>query len=182
MQTSILSESRNVMGRDRYGRPSPDIIREPLYISRIAVEASRDLVDETYRTQQTNQRVDNIYLGSLERKIFEWLNNSKKKLENKDGKSSILVRTPIRRGIGDFTQITVPSDSRIYQRPGEIVERFENRFNSWFRAIWRIRSGEEDPKKIPENLFIFIHRDQGAPFLGRTPLEPQRKVHLDLYE
>jgi hypothetical protein len=176
MQISILSESRNVMGRDRYGRPSPDIIREPFYISRIAVEASRDLVDETYRTQQTNQRVDNVYLGSLERKIFEWLNSSKRKSEDRDGKSSILVRTPIRRGIGDFTQVNVPSDSRIYQRPGEIVERLENRFSSWFRAIWRIGSGGEDPRKIPENLFIFIHRDQGAPFLGRTPLEPQRAV------
>merc|ERR1712216_378171 len=70
---SILFEGRNVMGEDSHGQSAPDVLREPWQISRLSVETRRDLVDETYRTQQINQRVDNVYLGTLERKILEWL-------------------------------------------------------------------------------------------------------------
>jgi hypothetical protein len=70
---SVLFEGRHILGEDSYGRSAPDIIRKPWHISRLAVEATRDLVDETYRTQVSSQRVDIIYLGTLERNIFEWL-------------------------------------------------------------------------------------------------------------
>jgi hypothetical protein len=70
---SILFEGRNVIGEDNYGRPSPDILRKTWQMRRPPIEISRDFVDETYRTQQTNQRVDRVYLGTLEQKILDWL-------------------------------------------------------------------------------------------------------------
>jgi hypothetical protein len=104
---SILFEGRNVLSEDDCNRAAPDILREPWSIGLLAVETRRDFVDETHRTQQTNQRVDSVYLGFLERKIFEWLamrrdkgpesqdktnssdNNKKQKSRNKkNGKES----------------------------------------------------------------------------------------------
>merc|ERR1712224_762635 len=55
---SSLFEGRNILGEDSYRRSAPDIIHEPWVLNRLAVEATRDLVDETYRTQFSSQRVD----------------------------------------------------------------------------------------------------------------------------
>jgi hypothetical protein len=185
---SILFEGRNVIGEDSYGRPAPDILREPWQISRLALEVRQDLVEETYRTQQTNQRVDNIYLGVLEKKIFEWLalrtpESSSFSIENESPdtnqekttnlgklskKSSILVINPIRKGIGsDLTQKDVRFNYKIRERTQILVDRPLNRFDRWFRATRRITNTEDQSFftlpigrsiKVPENLFSLSTR------------------------
>merc|ERR1712196_322950 len=103
----IFFEARYVMGEEGYGRPSPDVIREPVQISRLVTEFGRDLVDETYRTQHINQRVININpVGALERKIITVLQkkknsiaSNKNKIQNirSERKSVTLAREPIRK-------------------------------------------------------------------------------------
>jgi hypothetical protein len=179
---SILFEGRNIMGEDRYGQPAPDIIREPRLISRLAIETRRDLVDETYRTQQTNQRVDNVYLGTLERKIFEWLavrnpekfsplDNSGKAFKPGEGRNQknrkqriLFVGEPVRRGFSsDVTLSGSRPGSPLRKRPPGTVERSLIRFDSWFRATQR-KKGREDQRglfglplgrsvKVQESLF-----------------------------
>nr|BBI28656.1 hypothetical chloroplast RF1 [Dinophyceae sp. MRD-151] len=202
---SPLFEGRYVIGEDSYGRPAPDILREPWEIGRLAIEASRDLVEETYRTQHINRRVDSVYLGVLEQKIFEWLafrnpENSipsrknetldrEKKSSKTTKKSSILVRRPIRKGLGsDLTPKDFRFNSKIKERPQIIVEHSLNRFNRWFRATRRIANREEKEIfnlplgrsiKVPENLFSLSRRSfsQQSLLSSIGILEPQRATY-----
>ena len=189
---SILFEGRNIIGEDCYGRSSPDILHEPLVMSRLAIEPKRDVVDETYRTQQTNQRVDSIYLGTLERKIFEWLSvrNSKRlrlsQIEsNQDSIAAILVKEPIRRDVG--LNVTPRSNSLIHKFSRVNFERSEERFIRWFRIVRYIKSGEDKSffsfpmgysRKPPESLFALFASDfsQQSYLASIGILEPQRVV------
>jgi hypothetical protein len=147
---SFLFEGRNIMGEDSYGRPSPDIIRSK-EIGRLAIEASRDLVDETYRTQQTNQRVDSVYLGALERKIFEWLSirnpknstrsvTSDRTRTDQNKKVEVSVAEPVRKGIG--SHVTPRTNPLVRKIPQINIERSLNRFDRWFRATRPVGTGE----------------------------------------
>jgi hypothetical protein len=189
---SILFEGRNVIGEDCYGRPSPDIIHKPLVISRLAIEAKRDLVDETYRTQQTNQRVDSVYLGNIERKIFEWLSirNPKSPILNQiaddqNKTAAILVNDPIRKGIG--ANVTPRSNPQIRKLPRVDFERSSDRFIRWFRTVRYTKSGEDKrffglplgyARKPPESLFALFTSDfsQQSYLASIGMLEPQRVV------
>jgi hypothetical protein len=189
---SNLYEGRNVIGEDSYGRPSPDILREPWQIGRLAIEASRDLVEETYRTQFVNQRVDIVYLGVLEQKIFEWLAfrnpervpfSRKKESSNRE---QILVRSPIRKGIGsDLTPRNIP---KLQERPQGTIEQSLNRFSRWFRATRRVTNREDQrifglplgrSVKVPENLFSLSTRgfSQQSYLASIGILEPQRATY-----
>ena len=63
---------RNIIGGDIYGRPSPDVKRQPQQIGCLAIEVKYDFVDETYRSMYNNGRVDNIYTGAFEQKFFDF--------------------------------------------------------------------------------------------------------------
>jgi hypothetical protein len=176
---SILLERRNVIGEDTYGRASPDIPRKPLGISRIAVEASRDLVDETYRTQQTNQRVDSVYLGALERKIFEWLSfrgikssigtsESNSLVARQNEKSAILVGRPVRKGISSGSCVTPRNNPLTRKIPHNDLVRVLNRFDLWCRTTRSIIRREsrrffglplDRSVKVPESLFSLSASD-----------------------
>ena len=164
---SILFERRNVIGEDSYGQSTPDTLREPWQINRLSVETRRDLVDETYRTQQTNQRVDNVYLGIFERKIFEWLtvrnpkkfsfikesprffnpkkNQTRKSRKKRLGKKRVLfVSEPVRKGFGlDVTPRDSRHDSFLRKSPPKSLERSLIRFDHWFRARQRKKKTED---------------------------------------
>jgi hypothetical protein len=189
MPLSILFEGRNVIGEDSYGRSTFDMIRKPLVISRLAVEAKRDLVDETYRTQQTNQRVDSVYLGTLERKIFDWLSIRNPKgstiMDSQNKTAALLVKEPIRKDVG--TNVTPRSNSLISKLPRVDFERSSDRFVRWFRAVRYIKAGEDKrffglplgyAAKSPESLFALFTSDfsQQSYLASIGILEPQRVV------
>jgi hypothetical protein len=189
---SILFEGRNVIGEDGYGRPSPDILHRPWQISRLAIEVKRDLVDETYRTQQTNQRVDSVYLGTLERKIFEWLTvrnpknpTSDQVVNDQNKKAAILVKEPIRKGVG--ANVTPRGNFLTRKLPRIDFERFSDRLVRWFRAarytknrgdkrLFGLPSGYA--KKVPESLFALFTTDfsQQSYLTSIGILEPQRVI------
>jgi hypothetical protein len=134
---SPIFDGRYILGEDSYGRSAPDIIHEPWMVSRLAVEASRDLVDETYRTRFSNQRVDMIYLGALERKIVDWLgirdqeNIEKKNIEKKD--ESVLVKEPVRKGLNINVAAPIENvNSKLSRNPD--VKLLKDRFNRWLRT------------------------------------------------
>jgi len=194
---SILFEGRNVIGEDSYGRPAPDIIRKPWQIGRMAIEASRDLVDETYRTQNVSQRVDNVYLGILERKIFEWLAvRSQDNFTSFDQRSFTqekfqneipVVREPIRKGFK--VGVTPRVNSKLLlsgRRIRRNIDRSLDRFNRWFRAISQNTVSEDQisgfslshSRKIPESLFVLSTRNfSERSYLASVGLlEPQRTI------
>jgi hypothetical protein len=177
----IMFEGRNVIGGDRYNRPTDDVLRDPR-IGRLAVEARHDLVDETYRTQQINQRVDNVYLGAIERKIFDWLavrapknlaSSNKKTMDQEGGpsaknrepeeKAAVLVKGPARRILGSDVMLPGYRTNNSYYildrgKRRSKVEYLWKRFNNWFR-VTRRRAVENrdfelasDIRKMPDNL------------------------------
>jgi hypothetical protein len=189
-QPSILFEGRYVIGEDSYGRPAPDIIHKPWHLSRLAIEASRDLVDETYRTQQTNQRVDRVYLGNLERKIFDWLDvrNSKnltnsdkvktiKRNKNSEKKTTeeqqILVRETIRKGLGsDITPKIIRPNSYLLKRPQRDIDFSINRFDRWFRATYKIINRESSIFNLPVDPRAKVPRRLFALYTSCSPIQP----------
>jgi len=187
---SILFEGRNVIGEDCYSRPAPDIIREPVVISRLAVETKRDLVDETYRTQQTNQRVDIVYLGALERKIFDWLSIRNPKgstlIDSQSKTATLPVKEPIRKDVG--ANVTPRNNPLIRKLPLIDLDRSSDRFVRWFRAVRYIKSGEDTISSFnlplgytanpPESLFALFTSDfyQQSYLASIGILEPQRVI------
>jgi hypothetical protein len=130
------------MSEEKYGRSSPDIIREPVHISRLVTEFGRDLVDETYRTQHINQRVININpVGVLERKIITVLQkkknsiaSNKNKIQNirSERKSVTLAREPIRKNrfLNDTrSNIFIHQDYRLNEETRIHIERCLDRFS-----------------------------------------------------
>jgi hypothetical protein len=187
---SILFEGRNIIGEDCYGRPAPDIIREPVVISRLAVETKRDLVDETYRTQQTNQRVDIVYLGALERKIFDWLSIRNPKgsslMDSHSRTATLPVKEPIRKDVG--ANVTPRNNPLIRKLPLIDFDRSSDRFVRWFRTVRYIKSGEDTISSFnlplgyitnpPESLFALFTSDfyQQSYLASIGILEPQRVI------
>jgi hypothetical protein len=167
---SSLFEGRYILGEDSYGRSAPDIIHEPWFLNRLAVEATRDLVDETYRTQFSSQRVDIVYLGALERKISEWLgllnqNNStffddeQKPVKNKLDKKrvdEIFVKEQVRKGLSsNVIGITFRVNSQMKKRPLADIELIITRFNRWSRATYKTITIDtvDQLLKVPSGLF-----------------------------
>lgn len=160
---SILFEGRNVFEVDNYRRSAPDVRREPWLLGNLPIESRCDFVDETYRTHQTNQRVDNIYLGALERKIVEWLaiRHPKKSNIEREKTATIVIGQPIRKGIGsDVTPYGWSSHSSesVSQRS---IERIRNRLERWFRATRLTKTNDQvffglpvrGGVKVPETVF-----------------------------
>jgi hypothetical protein len=178
---SHFFEGRNILGEDNYGRSAPDIIREPPWLlSRLlTTELRHDLIDETYRTQIVSQRVDIVYLGTLERKISEWLEvrseksrNESSKLINKEKKKeekSILVKESIRKGLrSNLTSINI-------KNPPLDLDPLINRFNHWFRATYNILN-IQTRDKVPNSLFALYMRS--SPFIPSF-WAPSEKLESD---
>jgi hypothetical protein len=187
---SPLFEGRNILGGDSYGRSSPDILREPPWLlgRSLAAELTHDLIDETYRTRIASQRVDIVYLGTLERKISEWLElrnqksiisedqsstiqNKKKKREKKKEEEPILVKESVRKGLNP--NLTARNTKNY---PLE-VDPLVNRFNRWFRSTPNII--DLNREKVPNSLFALYIRT--SPFLPsfwsyNRRLEPEKAV------
>ena len=199
---SILIEGRNVIGEDSYGRPAPDIAHEPIQISRLAVEVISDLVDKIYRTQQIGQRVDVIYLGTIERKLSDWLSvrirkknfvnekniidvwNHKKRLEQK---AIILAKEPARNNFGSDATLRDRSNFLFCENQREKVVRSLNRFVRWLHVINQVKKDENhrligfllSPSiKVPEIPFALSsnHFMQQSYLTSIGMLEPQRAI------
>ena len=186
----ILIEGRNVIVEDCYGRPSPDILQAWL-LNCLTLEVSHDSVDETYRTQYINQRVDSVYLGIFERKIFEWLSLRNPKslmmsdqiVNDQNKKAAVLVREPIRKSIG--INVTPRNNSLTSNLLHMSPEWFSDRFLRWFRLIRNVKSGEDKSfglpsgyfRKVPESLFALSTNNSQQSYLASIGmLEPQRVI------
>jgi hypothetical protein len=199
---SILIEGRNVIGEDSYGRPAPDIVHEPVQISRLAVEVTNDLVDGIYRTQQIGQRVDVVYLGAIERKLSDWLSariRKKNPVNERDAtdawtrekrseqKAIILAKEPVRSGFGPDATLRDRSDLLFCEDQRERVARSLDRFVRWLRVIDQAKKDENygligfplSPSiKVPEALFALSSSHfMQQPYLASVGmLEPQRAI------
>ena len=152
-----------------------------------------NVVDETYRTRQTNQRINSVYLGALEIRICEWFTtyytrNEAKKYEDD---TSVLIGSYARKKID--LDITPRIMYFYYELWSLRLQSFLDRFNRWLRVrtrrindnskIFRIPLIEST--KIPERLFALsithINSEFYLTYFGN--LEPESiSQYLDLSE
>lgn len=178
---SVQFEGRNVMGTEPYGRTAPDRVRDPWHMAVLATESVRDGIEETYATRTSNQRVDAVYLGSLERAVFEWLNRrSTGTAINRSNRDTIPRADPVRLGLGRETS---PSATVV----GE-SDRLASRLERWYRAARGRRSDSyalslplERSQGHPDGLTALYHVGLESPryLAGGGPVEPFRAVRYD---
>lgn len=174
---SVQFEGRNVLTPDSYGRTAPDVVRDPWHRAQLSVEAVRDGIEETYATRTSNQRVDAVYLGSLERAVFEWLN---RRGRESVGRETIPRAEPVRLGLGRETApaATVVGDA----------DRRASRLERWYRAARGRRSDSyarnlplERSQGHPDGLTALYHTGLESPryLAGGGLVEPFRAVRYD---
>lgn len=176
---SIQFEGRTVLNTDPYGRSSPDVVRDPWHRAQLSVEATRDGIEETYATRTSNQRVDAVYLGSLERAVFEWLNRRSGQ-ENTRSREAVPVAPPVRLGLG-----------REVAPPATVIgesDRRASRLERWYRAARSRRADTyavtlplERSQGHPEGLTALYHTGLESPryLAGGGLVESYRAVRYD---
>jgi len=176
---SIQFEGRNVLTTDSFGRTAPDVVRDPWHRAQLAVESVRDGIDETYTTRTSNQRVDAVYLGSLERAVFDWLNrrSASPRASNRD---TIPIAEPVRLGLGREVSPAAVS-------VGD-ADRLAGRLERWYRAARGRRADSyavnlplERSQGHPEGLTALYHTGLEAPryLAGGGLVEPFRAIRYD---
>ena len=163
------------MSEEKYGRSSPDIIREPVHISRLVSEFDRDLVDEAYRTQHINQRVVNINpIGVLEQKITTVLQekknfivSNKNKIQNikSEKKGVTLIKELIRKSRclnNTRRNIFIHQNYRLKEETRIYIERCLNRLFYISHKVTKNREEKrlfrlllEKPTEMSANLVTF---------------------------
>lgn len=178
---SLQFEGRNILTAEPFGRTGPDVVRDPWHRAQLSAESIRDGIEETYATRSSNQRVDAVYLGSLERAVFEWLNRRSTAVATTSSNRDTIPRgDPVRVGLGRETapQANVVGDA----------DRLASRLERWYRAARGRRSDSyainlplERAQGHPEGLTALYHTGLEAPryLAGGGLVEPFRAVRYD---
>ncbi len=185
---SVQFEGRNILSPESYGRTAPDVIRDPWHRSTLSIEAQREGIEETYATRSSNQKVDAVYLGSLERTVFEWLNRRTAGGQERSqaNRETVPVGTPVRQGLG--REVAPPADGLRTPTRAD-TDRRVGRRDKWYRASrarradtgYAINLPLERAQAHPEGLTALYHTGLEAPryLAGGGRVEPFRPIRYD---